>query len=251
VIELISHGDIAILRIQHGKANALDLELCQVLTKELETFRQSSARALVLIGVNKIFSAGVDLLRVVEEGAPYVRLFLPAMNGAFETLFTLLKPVVAAVNGHAIAGGCILAAAADRRLMARDAGVIGIPELLVGVPFPVVPLEIMRFAAARHFQSLAYTGMTCGADEALRHGLVDAVVDGDQLADEAIRAAQTLAQIPPTAFALTKRQLREPVIERIHVGSAIDTLVQNAWASEETLSAIRSYVERTLRKPAP
>jgi enoyl-CoA hydratase/carnithine racemase len=247
VIELTSHDDIAILRMQHGKANALDLELCQALTRELETFRQSPSRALVLTGINKIFSAGVDLLRVVEEGAPYVRAFLPAMNGTFETLFSLLKPVVAAVNGHAIAGGCILAAAADRRLMARDAGRIGIPELLVGVPFPVVPLEIMRFAAARHVASLAYTGATCAAEEAQRYGLVDVVVDGEQLLDESIHAAQALAAVPPTAFALTKRQLREPVIERIHVGSAIDALVLNAWTSEETLSAIRVYVERTLR----
>jgi enoyl-CoA hydratase len=170
------------------------------------------------------------------------------MNGAFETLFSLLKPVVAAVNGHAIAGGCILAAAADRRLMARDGGRIGIPELLVGVPFPVVPLEIMRFVAARHLPSLAYTGATCTADEALRDGLVDAVVDGDQMVDEAMRLAQTLAAVPQAAFALTKRQLREPVLERIHVGAAIDALVVDAWASDDTLAAIRAYVERTLKR---
>jgi enoyl-CoA hydratase/carnithine racemase len=248
VIETTHDGDIAVIRLQHGKANALDLELCQALTRELERFRQSSSRALVITGIGKIFSAGVDLLRVAEEGAPYVRAFLPAMNGTFETLFSLLKPVVAAVNGHAIAGGCILAAAADRRLMARDAGRIGIPELLVGVPFPVVPLEIMRFAAARHLASLAYTGTTCSADEALRHGLIDTIVDADAISGEAMRVAQALAAVPPTAFALTKRQLREPVIERIHVGSAIDALVLDAWASDETLSAIRAYVERTLKR---
>ncbi|HKB11039.1 MAG TPA: enoyl-CoA hydratase/isomerase family protein [Vicinamibacterales bacterium] len=244
----MSRGDIAILRMQHGKANTLDLEFCQALTREFETFRQSPSRALVITGAGRIFSAGVDLVRVAAEGAPYVRAFLPVMNGAFETLFSLLKPVVAAVNGHAIAGGCILAAAADRRLMARDAGRIGIPELLVGVPFPVVPLEIMRFAAARHLPSLAVTGVTCDADEARRQGLIDVVVDGDRVVDEAIRAAEALAAMPPTSFALTKRQLREPVIERIHVGSAIDALVQNAWESDETLAAIRAYVERTLRK---
>ena len=248
MIELTTHGDLAVLRLQHGKVNALDLELCQALTRELEAFRQSAARGLVVTGTGTIFSAGVDLRRVAREGAPYVRTFLPAMNGAFETLFSLLKPVVAAVNGHAIAGGCILAAAADRRLMARGGGRIGVPELLVGVPFPVVPLEIMRFAAARHFPSLAYTGVTCTADDAQRAGLIDVAVDAERLLDEAIAAAEVLAAIPATAFALTKRQLREPVIERIHVGSAIDALVQNAWASDEILIAIRSYVERTLKR---
>src|SRR5436305_14216699 len=109
MIDLSHQGDVALLRIQHGKANALDLELCQALTKELEAYRQSAARALVITGAGTMFSAGVDLRRVADEGAPYLRSFLPAMSAAFETLFSVLKPVVAAVNGHAIAGGCILA----------------------------------------------------------------------------------------------------------------------------------------------
>src|SRR2546430_567265 len=144
MIELTYHGDVTVLRMTHGKANALDLELCNALTARLEEYRQSAAKALVITGSGRMFSAGVDLLRVATEGAPYVRVFLPAVNRAFETLFSLLKPVVAAVNGHAIAGGCIIACAADHRLMARDGGRIGIPALLGGVPCPVVPLEIMR-----------------------------------------------------------------------------------------------------------
>jgi enoyl-CoA hydratase len=248
MIDLTRSGDVAILRLQHGKANALDLELCQALTKELEAFRQSPSKALVVVGAGRMFSAGIDLIRLTEGGAPYIRTFLPAMNGMFETLFSLLKPVVAAVNGHAIAGGCILACAADHRVMAAESGRIGIPELLVGVPFPVVPLEIMRFAAARHLPSLAYTGATFTAEEALKHGLVDAVVPADALEAHAIAAAQSMADIPPAAFALTKRQLREPVLERIHVGSAIDAIVQNAWVADETLAAIRGYVARTLKR---
>ena len=95
--------------------------------------------------------------------------FLPAMNQAFEALFAFPKPVVAAVNGHAIAGGCIMACCADYRIMAREPGRIGIPELLVGVPFPVVPLEIVRFATPpQHLQALIYRGLTLTADDALR-----------------------------------------------------------------------------------
>jgi enoyl-CoA hydratase/carnithine racemase len=249
MIELTQHGEVALLRMAHGKANALDIELCTALTSRLEEYRQSPARALVVTGAGRMFSAGVDLVRIVNEGAPYVRAFLPAVNRAFETLFSLLKPVVAAINGHAIAGGCIIACAADHRLMARDAGRIGIPELLVGVPFPVVPLEIMRFAAPpSHVQALVYRGTTLTADEALRHGLVDAVFDGEQVVEQAIAVARSLAAIPSAAFALTKRQLREPVLERIQVGAAIDALVQNAWASDEILAAIRDYVARTLKK---
>lgn len=247
MIELTHHDDIAILRIAHGKANALDVELCQALTARLEEYRQSPAKALVLTGTGRIFSAGVDLKRVIAGGAPYVRAFLPALNRAIETLFSQLKPVVAAVNGHAIAGGCIMACAADQRLMARDGGRIGIPELLVGVPFPVVPLEVMRFAVPPpHLQTLIYRSATFSADDALQRGVVDAVVDADRLLDEALAVAEALAAIPPTAFALTKRLLREPVLERIHVGASLDALVQDAWASTEVLEAVRVYVERKL-----
>jgi enoyl-CoA hydratase len=249
MIELTSHGDVAVLTMAHGKANALDLELCTALTARLEEYRQSSARALVVTGTGRMFSAGVDLVRVVNEGAAYVRVFLPAVGRAFDTLFSLLKPVVAAVNGHAIAGGCVIACAADHRVMAREPGRIGLPELLVGVPFPVVPLEIIRFAVPPpHLQSLVYRGATFTADDALQHGLVDAVVDPDRVVAEAIAVAESLASIPSTAFALTKRQLREPVLERIHVGAAIDAAVQQAWASPETLETIREYVARTLKR---
>src|SRR6266404_1367880 len=237
MIELTRHGDVDLLRITHGKANALDLELCNALTTELEAFRRSAAKALVITGSGRMFSAGVDLVRVAHEGAPYVRVLLPAVNRAFETLFSLHKPVVAAVNGHAIAGGCIIACAADYRVMARAPGLIGVPELLVGVPFPVVPLEIMRFAAGARAQALINRGSTLAADAAMANGLVDAVVEPETLDDEALAAARSLAAIPPPAFALTKRQLREPVLERIHVGAALDAAVQEAWTSPEILGA--------------
>ena len=136
MIELTQKGDVAILTMNHGKANALDLELCAALVARFEQLRASSARAVVVTGQGRIFSAGVDLLRLSAGGAAYVRQFLPALHKLYDTVFFFPKPVVAAVNGHAIAGGCVLACCADRRLMARDGGRIGVTELLVGVPFP-------------------------------------------------------------------------------------------------------------------
>ena len=185
----------------------------------------------------------------VAGGAAYVREFLPAMNHAFETLFAFPKPLVAAVNGHAIAGGCVMSCCADYRIMAREPGRIGIPELLVGVPFPVVPLEIVRFATPpQHVQALIYRGLTLTADAALQHGLVDAVVEADHLLDEAVAVAERLAAVPFEAFHLTKRLLREPAIRRMREGGAIHEIVQDAWAGEPVLTAIREYVKRTLQK---
>lgn len=252
MIELTHRGSVTVLRLAHGKANALDLEFCEALTSQLDDCQRSrSTGALVLTGTGRMFSAGVDLLRLVGDGASYVRVFLPSVNRMFQTLFTFNKPVVAAVNGYAIAGGCVMVSSADARLMARESGRIGIPELLVGVPFPVVPLEIMRFAApSQYIQSLAYRGLTLTGDEALRHGLVDTVTDPDHLLDEAVAAAESLAALPPSAFALTKRQLRAPSLQRMSAGASIDAAVQEVWASAETLTAIRDYVARTFKKPS-
>jgi enoyl-CoA hydratase len=249
VIDLTRRGAVAVLQMAHGKANALDVELCGALTSQLQRCAQSDAAALVVTGGGKMFSAGVDLVRLLDGGPAYVRSFLPSLNALCEALFSFPKPVVAAVNGHAIAGGCIIACAADHRMMTRDAARIGIPELLVGVPFPVAPLEIMRFAApAQQLQRMIFRGVTFTPELALQHGLVDALADADRLVDEAVAVAGALAAIPPAAFALTKRQLREPAVQRMHAGAATDAAVTDAWASPDVLRAIGDYVARTLKR---
>jgi enoyl-CoA hydratase len=113
--------------------------------------------------------------RVTRDGADYVQRFL-------RTLVAFPRPVVVAVNGHAIAGGCLVVLACDVRLMADGTGRIGVPELLVGVPFPTVALEVVRFAVPPDkVQSLVYTGRTMSAREALGAGLIDEVADPDSL----------------------------------------------------------------------
>jgi enoyl-CoA hydratase len=249
MFELTHRGRVAVLQMTHGKANAMDLEFCRALNVQVRACEASTAGALVITGQGKMFSAGVDLPRLMEGGAEYAREFLPAMNHAFETLFAFPKPVVVAINGHAIAGGCVMACCADYRMMGREPGRIGIPELLVGVPFPAVPLEIVRFATPpQHLQALIYRGLTLAADEALRYGLIDAVVDPDRLLDEAVAVADALAAVPFEAFHLTKRLLREPAIRQMHEGRVIDAVAQDAWAGETVQAAIRAYVARTLKK---
>ena len=99
---------------------------------------------IVLTGAGACFSAGVDLRAILDGGATYTDRFLAAVSAAFLAVFDHPAPVVAAINGHAIAGGCVLAMAADVRLMST--GLIGLSEVAVGVPFPVAALEICRYA---------------------------------------------------------------------------------------------------------
>jgi enoyl-CoA hydratase len=250
MIDLKTEDGIAVVTLAHGKASALDIELCEALTKCFEELRAPEIRAVVLTGQGRIFSAGVDLVRLSSGGTDYVRKFLPVMNRAFDAVFFLPKPLVAALNGHAIAGGCVLACCADRRLMARGGGRIGVTELLVGVPFPALAFEIVRAAVpSRHFAEFTLGGATYEADDALTRGWVDEIVEADALMENAMAAARRLASLPTFAFAQTKTQMRQPVVERLErSGAAIDKIATEIWAAAETLDRVRDYVARTLKK---
>jgi enoyl-CoA hydratase len=249
MIERSQHEGILTLRLAHGKASAIDVELLDGLLHELDGVA-ADVRALVLTGTGSIFSAGVDLFRLTREGADYVRRFLPLLSRLLRTLFAFPRPVVAAANGHAIAGGCILVLAADARLMAEGAGRIGLPELLVGVPFPTAALEVVRFAVPRDkVQSLIYTGRTLPPQDALAAGLVDEVVAPGTLLARAQEVARQLAQVPPEVYRLTKLSLRAEALEQIdRAGGPHDQAALEVWSAAETHAHIREYLRRTLGK---
>jgi enoyl-CoA hydratase len=235
------------LRMESGKVQALDLELVTDLRRSLEVTRAAEALPLVLTGTGTSFSAGVDLFRVVRDGESYVARFLPALADLLLELFSYPGPVVTAINGHAVAGGALIAWCGDLRVMSDGNGRIGVPELRVGVPFPAVAVEILRFATGgRGVQSLAYIGRTLPAKDAEAAGLVDEVVAPDALEERAAALVATLAAIPRDTFALTKRALRAPALDVLaRTAAQRDAEVLAAWQRPSTLEAIRAYLERT------
>jgi len=243
-------GPVAIVRMTHGRANAMDIEFLRALREEFARLATSDARACVLTGRGNIFCAGVDLVKLLAGGKPYLETFLPELSACLRSLFEFPKPVVAAVNGHAIAGGCLLTCLSDHRLMARGSGRIGIPELRVGVPFPLAALEIMRFALPAHAaQEAIMLGRTYEPERALALGMLDEIVEPAMLMDRALAVAEELAAIAPSSFARSKRDLRRPVFETWAGHSTEhDRETLERWGSEEVQSAVRQYVEKTLKK---
>jgi len=233
-----SNDGIVTLQLAHGKASAMDVELCEAIRDELRAV--ADARAVILTGTGSIFSAGVDLFRLTNEGAPYVERFFPALRDAFVELFNFSRPVIAAVNGHAIAGGCLLAGACDYRLMAAGAATIGVPELIVGVPFPAIAIDILRFAAGAYATKLAYSGQTLTPNAARDHGLIDEVVEPDQLLSRAEEVARRFAAIPPESFRLTKLLL--------HNTPAGDEAAVKVWSDPAIHQHIRDYLARTIKR---
>jgi enoyl-CoA hydratase len=249
MIELLREGKAWVLRLAHGKANALDTPLMVELTDALHEVEQSDAGAVVLTGQGSMFSAGVDLLQLLNGGRQYAAEFLPRMCEGFRALYEFPKPAVAAVNGHAIAGGMILSSACDYRVMARGAR-IGIPELRVGVPFPLVALEIVRSALSpERAQQAILFGRVLEADAARDAGYVHEVLDTGEVLARAVARAEELAASPGGSFRKAKLDLRRPTIELLdRAEAASDAHLVDAWSSPVVTEAIRSYVAKTLKK---
>lgn len=249
MIELERRNGIAILRLAHGKASAMDIELLEALARKLDEVESSDASAIVLTGTGRIFSAGVDLKRVIEGGAAYVERFFPLLCSSMLRLFAVEKPIVAAINGHAIAGGCVMALACDYRIMSSAGGRIGMPELHVGVSYPAAVLEIVRSAVPPHLVTkILLLGATWTADEALGQGIVNESLPDDRVLDRALEVARVMEGMPAEAIALAKRQLRAPAREVLAAhGAAIDRESLAIWRSDATLDRIKAYVAKTLR----
>jgi enoyl-CoA hydratase len=249
---MISREDIpqaAVVRLAHGKVSALDVGFCDALVTELQSIAESSARTVIVTGSGSTFSAGVDLFQVLNGGAEYLSRFLPAMEALFRTLLTFPKPMIVAVNGHAIAGGCIVAACGDFRVMADGSSRIGVPELRVGVPFPALPFEIVRARVSpARFRHLVMSGRTTTASEAVALGLIDEAVPPEALLARAQQAAEQLANIPPIAFALTKRAFVDAVLERVDRAPALNDAVLEAWAHPDVQARMRAYVDQAVGK---
>jgi enoyl-CoA hydratase/carnithine racemase len=232
---------VTIVRFDHPPVNALDLDLLKVIVASMRNVEGP----VVITGAGRCFSAGVDLRGLVDGGAEYAERFVTALSEAFLAVFDHPAPVIAAINGHAIAGGCVFAMCADVRLMST--GTMGLTELAVGVPFPVAALEICRFAMGTSATRAALQAKTIDADTALARGWVDAVVPNDDLIAQAIATARELGDYSPAAYAATKRQLHQPTRSAIDAGVAIDEKVRARWMMEETRSRVAAFVEALAR----
>ncbi len=240
---------VVVLRIDRPPANAFDGDTFDALAAAVDRVgRDPAVRAVVVTGTGRFFSAGLDLVAVFSsEGVRNFASFARAFDAAWLALFGLPKPVVAAVNGHAIAGGTVLAACADVRLVAEGTGRMGLTEILVGVPFPVSAFEPVRFACAGpHLVEVLQRGRTYTPPEAVERRLADEVVPAASLLDRAVERAAELGAHLPAAFAATKRALRADALARMAAMPAGTDPIWALWQSAEVLAAVEDYRSRAL-----
>ena len=248
MFELNDSDKIRTIQFAHGKVNAMDLEFCQGLSKQLDDAEASDCNAVIIEGNGRVFSAGVELKRLIGEDLNYFESFIVALESVFEKLFLFSKPLVGNINGHAIAGGCVMACCSDAKITHSRAK-IGVPELRVGVPFPSLGLEIMRFGTApRFFRPMINIGATYAGDKALEAGVADEVVEPEKLHDRALEIARELTLVPAQVFSLTKKQLRIPAMRNLESSEQqFRDQILALWRSDEVRENIRQYVEANLK----
>jgi Delta3-Delta2-enoyl-CoA isomerase len=247
-VHLDIHEGVATVRLERGKVNALNEQVVDELStclRGLET--EPAVRGVLLTGTGKFFSFGFDIPELFnatkEEFASYLRKF----TTLYRELFVHPRPVVVALNGHAVAGGCMLATACDVRVMVKENARIGLNEIGFGSSLFAGSLELLRFwLGDRRAQEVAYGGALYGAEQALGLGLIDAAVSEEALLGEARGRLEQLAGRSPDAFRSIKRLLRRPVEEEMQrtEDASIRDFVE-IWYSKETRAELEKIKIRS------
>ena len=238
---LSTEGAVTVLRVDRPPANALDPELLGELGDLLDSVAADPPAALVLAGRERFFSAGADLKAVAGLDAAGHRTMVQGINRMVLGVYGLPCPVVAAVTGHAIAGGFVLAMCADHRVASPE-GKYGLTEIKVGVPYPVAAMGVLVAELdARTVRALTLSSRLVDSAWCERRGIFDEVVEPDAVIGRAVELAAELATQPAAAYAYTKRQLREEPLDRMRTAVDSDPLlggwVEDASAATQVLGS--------------
>ena len=238
--------EIAWVDLEGGRANAMSVDFLTGLEALAAEVADSDAQAAVVTGYERFFSAGLDLPTLVQLTRPALHAFMEDWQRAMLAWFDLPLPVVAAINGHAIAGGCVLALMCDARIMTETPCKIGLSEAALGIGLPAVVVESLRIAVpASSLATLAIEGRLVDPPTALALGLVEAVAPAAELAARALARARELAQ-PRAATAQIKRELRKHARAAIAADGALPGWL-DTWFSPPAQQRLASAVAKLKR----
>lgn len=209
VLRRTSRDRFTVVTLEHG-VNALDDELIGALDAEVGALASAGGPPLVLATDHpSIFCPGLDLKKLDGRPRAELRKLIVRFGALARRLVTYPGPTVAALTGHAIAGGCLLSLACDRRVMARAGARIGLSEINLGIPVPAGAVAmLLALYPTRSVDQLVLEGDGFGGERAFELGFVERLAERDAVLDEACRLAAHLGSRPPGAFAAAKGFLR-------------------------------------------
>lgn len=247
LVETTVQDGIAEIRLARPPVNAMNPELCLAVREALDAAIGAGAQGIILGSSAKVFSAGLDVPHLVSLGQDHDAL-RSAWQAFFDTALALANapvPVVAALSGHAPAGGCVWALCCDYRVMASGPFRVGLNETQVGLVAPEGIQRLMRRIVGPHrAERLLVSGEMVEAEQALAYGLVDELVDVDSVATRARVWLEQLLTLPRDAMLATRAIARADVVDalqphNIQLGRFVD-----AWFADGTQAALRALLAK-------
>jgi len=242
------HDDVAVIRLDRGVTNAIDLEVVHALENALrEVARDPACIGLVLTSSNdKFLSIGFDIPNLLPLSESDFAAFFRSFNEMCLDLFLLAKPTAAAITGHAIAGGCILALGCDYRMIAEGRKLMGLNEIRLGVPVPYFADCVLRSLVGwRNARMIMETGDFFPAKEALELGLVDQVFPQEDVLHHALEKVRALGRTPGRAYSLIKGNRVEPIALEVRRGlEKQEKSFLEAWYSEPARTQLKQAASR-------
>lgn len=212
------------------------------MTAEIKT--RDDVKVMIITGEGKAFAAGADIAEMVDMPQERAREFSRTGQNTFRNLELLEKPVIAAVNGFALGGGCELALACDFRIASSNAK-FGQPEVNLGlIPGYAATQRLPRWAGLGNALYLLLTGEMITADEALRMGLVQKVVEPEQLMDEVMELAKKIISKGPQSIRLVKQVTRQGFLMDFEKGCALESEHFGDPFGNEGVEGMRAFLEK-------
>ena len=238
MIDLKYHDKVAVLKLDRAVTNAINLDVINELAKVLKALKtDTNIQALVLSSTNdKFFSIGFDIPQLYNLSKEDFKLFYKRFNESCMELYTFPKPTVAAITGHAIAGGFILALCCDYRIIGKGRKLMGLNEIKLGVPVPYLADCVLKnLVGIRNSREIVELGGFYHSEESLQMGLVDQVLPLEDVLLKSIEKAQLIGLIPQDTYSIIKRNRVEMT----------ESQVRALWKEKQW-----SFIERWYSKEA-
>ncbi|MCK4941833.1 enoyl-CoA hydratase/isomerase family protein [candidate division WOR-3 bacterium] len=247
-IDVECREGIGIVRLTRDVTNAINLKLVNELSNRIRIIKEDvGISGVVLTSANdKFFSIGFDIPELIKLSKDAFKEFYHSFNQLCIELYTFPKPVIAAIIGHAVAGGCILTICCDYRYIAEGRNLMGLNEIKLGVPLPYPADCILRqIVDDRAARIVLDTGDFFPPDETLKMGLVDEVIPLDQVVARSIEKVKSITALSSSAFEMIKRNRTEKVETQIR-SSLLDKekIFIEMWYSAETRRKLEAALEK-------
>ncbi len=241
----------AVIELNRPKAHAINHAMVNDIREALASLAESEyVQGAILTGQGNIFSAGLDIVELYGYNQDKMDNFWDDFGEMVRDLVSFPKPLIAAINGHSPAGGCVLAMCCDYRIMADGDYRIGLNEVPVGIVVPRNVADLCIFSVGEHkAQRMFLNGLLMLPQEAEAFGLIEDTGPQAQLLSRAELKLDTWLAMPQTPWRKIKRQIRQPLIDRLS-GSVEEMFGDTirAWWSQESRAAVGAVVERLTKK---